>query len=57
MYTMREIQVVFARCKDYEELSKACAAFLLVQQDGGFSDVEEQFLRLQSTIRFRQLKV
>lgn len=57
MYTMREIQVVFARCKDYLELEKACDAFLAVVKDGGFSILEENYLRTQSIIRFRQLKV
>lgn len=57
MYTMREIQVVFARCKDYLELEKACGAFLLIIEDGDCSTKEVDFLRSQSTIRFRQLKV
>lgn len=57
MYSLNEIRLVFARCKDYLELEKACDAFLFIIQDGDFSDTAETYTRLQAHVRFRQLKV
>jgi hypothetical protein len=57
MYTLNEIRTIFARCKDYLELERACAAFLLIIEDGGFSEVAMDYTKRQAHVRFRQLKV
>lgn len=57
MYSFNEVRQIFARCKDYLELEKACDALLLVIHDGDFSEGLEKYTRLQAHVRFRQLKV
>lgn len=56
MYTLNEIRTVFARCKDHSELEKACGAFLLIIEDGDFSEVAMDYTKRQAHVRFRQLK-
>jgi hypothetical protein len=56
MYTFDDIRTVFARCRNYLELEKASAAFLMIIDDGDFSSGMEKYTRLQAHVRFRQLK-
>lgn len=57
MYTFNEIRVIFKRCRDFAELEKVCAGFLLIVHDGGLTEEQERYARTQSLVRFRQLKV
>lgn len=57
MYTFNEIRLIFARCKDYIELEKVCNGFQLIIKDGDLPQELERYTRMQSLIRFRQLKV
>jgi hypothetical protein len=57
MYTFNEIRLIFARCRDFAELEKVCAGFLLVVSDGDLTEAQERYARTQSLVRFRQLKV
>lgn len=56
MYTLNEIRLIFLRCKDYEELEKACDGFVSIIQDGDLNETEMQFTKMQAHVRFRQLK-
>ena len=57
MYSFNEVRIVFARCRTMDELEKACDGFLLIIKDGDFSEGLEKYTRMQSHVRFRQLKV
>jgi hypothetical protein len=57
MYTFNEIRIIFARCKDYIELEKVCLGFQLIIEDGDLPQELERYTRMQSLVRFRQLKV
>ena len=57
MYSFNEIRIIFARCKDFVELEKVCLGFQLIIKDGDLSKEQEQYTRMQSLVRFRQLKV
>jgi hypothetical protein len=57
MYTFNEIRIIFARCKDYVELEKVCLGFQLIIEDGDLPQELERYTRMQSLVRFRQLKV
>jgi hypothetical protein len=39
------------------ELEQACDALLVVIQDGDFDKKKIEYIRLQSTIKFRQLNI
>jgi hypothetical protein len=56
MYSFNEVRLVFARCRNFPELEKACDALLFVINDGGFSEGLEKYTRVQAHVRFRQLK-
>lgn len=56
MYTFNEVRQIFARCRTYLELEKACDGFLIIIADGDFSAGLEQYTRIQAHVRFRQLK-
>jgi hypothetical protein len=57
MYTFNEIRIIIARCKDFIELEKVCIGFQLIIKDGDLSKELEEYTRMQSLVRFRQLKV
>jgi hypothetical protein len=56
MYSLNEIRMVFARCKDSNELEKACDGFLLIINDGDLPEASVRYAKLQAHVRFRQLK-
>jgi hypothetical protein len=56
MYCYNEIKVVFANCRNDLELEKVCEAFLIIIEDGDFSQELEDYTRAQAHFRFRQLK-
>lgn len=55
MYTFDEVRKVFARCKTMEDLERACDGFLLIISDGDLSNSLENYIRIQSHVKFRQL--
>jgi hypothetical protein len=56
MYCYNEIRVIFANCRNDLELEKVCEAFLIIIEDGDFSQELEDYTRAQAHFRFRALK-
>jgi hypothetical protein len=56
MYSFLDITLIFLGCKNWNDLERACEAFMLVLKDGEMPPEIQCFILEQSQIRFRELE-
>lgn len=56
MYSIAETQKIFQNCQNWEELEKACDAFVYILEDHGLSKAESKFINELATARFIEIE-
>lgn len=53
MYSLLEITLIFLGCRNWDDLERACEAFMFVMKDGEMSPEIQCYILEQSQERFR----